>query len=373
MAKGKYRPYGTGSEAARRNRLIAIVLMLLIAGLVILIQLRKKKASASGVSEGEIPKVSLSEIAPSAPSRPEPPAVEIPSAPSSAPSSASAPSSSPAEKPQPQPEQAETGGSVGAAAVAQAASPEIQALIEKAVEARKTGKIIAARDFLNEALQKPMSEVLRDEIKRQLSLLAGRWLFSREVLEGDTLTEWYQVQPGDLLTRIANTYKVPYEILMEINGIRRAESLQAGQRIKVIRGPFHAVISRKRYTMDLFLQNQYIKTYRVGLGTPGHETPRGLWRVKPNDKMIQPPWTDPDTGRRYVATDPDYPLGSRWIGLEGLEGEAKGRTGFAIHGTKEPETIGTQSSRGCIRLHNGDVIEVYNLLFAGQSLVRVED
>lgn len=363
MAKGKYRPYGTGGEAARRNRLIAIVLMLLIAGLVVLIQLRKKKVSASPVSEGEIPEVSLSDIVPAAPSRPEPPAVEIPSSPSSA----------PAEKPQTQPEQTETGGSVSAAAEAQAASPEIQALIEKAVEARKSGKIIAARDFLNEALQKPMSEVLRDEIKRQLSLLAGRWLFSREVLEGDTLTEWYRVQPGDSLTKIANAYKVPYEILMEINGIRKAESLQAGQQIKVIRGPFHAVVSRKRYTMDLFLQNQYIKTYRVGLGTPGHETPRGLWRVKLNDKMIQPPWTDPDTNRRYVATDPDYPLGSRWIGLEGLEGEAKGRTGFAIHGTKEPETIGTQSSRGCIRLHNGDVIEVYNLLFAGQSLVRVED
>ncbi|HPY76430.1 MAG TPA: L,D-transpeptidase, partial [Anaerohalosphaeraceae bacterium] len=61
------------------------------------------------------------------------------------------------------------------------------------------------------------------------------------------------------------------------------------------------------------------------------------------------------------------------IGLEGLEGDAKGRTGFAIHGTKDPETIGTQSSKGCIRLYNGDVIELYNLLFAGYSQVRVAD
>ena len=69
----------------------------------------------------------------------------------------------------------------------------------------------------------------------------------------------------------------------------------------------------------------------------------------------------------------DDPLGSRWIALDGLEGNAKGRTGFAIHGTKEPESIGTRSSRGCIRLLNGEAIEVYNLLVPVLSEVRVID
>ena len=66
-------------------------------------------------------------------------------------------------------------------------------------------------------------------------------------------------------------------------------------------------------------------------------------------------------------------MGSRWIGLNGLKGDAKDRTGFGIHGTKDPESIGTRSSMGCIRLYNGDVIEVYNLLAAGISDVRVVD
>ena len=89
--------------------------------------------------------------------------------------------------------------------------------------------------------------------------------------------------------------------------------------------------------------------------------------------MIKPTWTDPDTGKTYLGSDPDYPLGSRWIALDGIEGDAKGRTGFALHGTKEPETIGTQSSRGCIRLFNGDVIEVYDLMEPGQTGVIVMD
>jgi lipoprotein-anchoring transpeptidase ErfK/SrfK len=121
------------------------------------------------------------------------------------------------------------------------------------------------------------------------------------------------------------------------------------------------------------LQRTYNKTYRVGLGKVENETPNGRWRVAKGGKMIKPRWTDPDTGKVYVGTSPDYPLGSRWIALDGLEGQAKGRTGFAIHGTKDPETIGTRSSRGCIRLYNGDVIEIYDRMFEGVSEVLVKD
>ncbi|MHC4771458.1 MAG: L,D-transpeptidase family protein [Planctomycetota bacterium] len=35
--------------------------------------------------------------------------------------------------------------------------------------------------------------------------------------------------------------------------------------------------------------------------------------------------------------------------------------------------MGTRSSRGCIRLYNGDVVEVYNLLYGGISEVQIKD
>jgi lipoprotein-anchoring transpeptidase ErfK/SrfK len=125
--------------------------------------------------------------------------------------------------------------------------------------------------------------------------------------------------------------------------------------------------------MDLYLQTTFVKSYLVGLGKQGRETPTGLWVVDPAGKLIRPLWTDPDTGRRYKPDDPDYPLGSRWIALQGIEGDAVGRTGIALHGTKEPDQIGQQGSRGCVRLHNGDVVEVYSMLFPGQSLVQIDD
>jgi LysM repeat protein len=237
----------------------------------------------------------------------------------------------------------------------------------------KPSKIIEARDKLNDALMMPMSAQQRTFVRERLSELADKWLFSRTVFPDDKLCSSYTVKPGDRLQTIGEQFKVPYEILMSINNINRPEVLQAGGTIKVINGPFHARIYRSMFTMDLYLQNTFVRSFAVGLGKPGRETPAGLWVVKPGGKLIKPPWTDPDTGRRYEPEDPDYPLGSRWIGLEGIGGAAKGRTGFALHGTKEPTQIGTAGSRGCIRLHNGDVILVYNLLTPGLSQVEVVD
>ncbi len=246
-------------------------------------------------------------------------------------------------------------------------------LITEAVQCinAKPARLIEARDILNEALPMPMNSQQRAFVKEQLSKLADKWLFSRTIYPQDGLCETYKVQQGDQLSAISNKYKVPYEILMEINNIPRPESLKAGETIKVINGPFHARVYRSAFTMDLYLQNTFVRSFPVGLGQPGLETPTGLWVVKPKGKMISPTWTDPSTGKTYKAADPDYPLGSRWIGLEGIEGAAKDRTGFAIHGTKDPVQIGTAESRGCIRLHNGDVILVYNLMMPGYSQVHV--
>ena len=252
-------------------------------------------------------------------------------------------------------------------------NPKAAELIEQAV-ALVNGKpagMIEARDRLNQALSMPVNNVQRAVIKENLSRLSDEWLFSRSVFEQDRLCSRYKVQPGNLLSSIAKEHKVPWEILMEVNKISRPELLKAGETIKVIHGPFHARVYRSTFTMDVYLQDTFVRSFRVGLGRPGRETPTGLWRVKPGGKLISPKWTDPDTFKTYKADDPDYPLGSRWIALEGISGEAKDRTGFAIHGTKNPEQIGTAGSRGCIRLYNGDAILMYNLLTPGLSRVEV--
>ncbi len=232
-------------------------------------------------------------------------------------------------------------------------------------------QVISARNKLNEALSMPMPASQRLAVKEELAKLSKEWLFGPAAFAGDTLCDNYTVQPGDLLQVIGRRNKVPYELLMQINNIPRPQSLQAGKTIKVVKGPFHAKVCRSTFTLDLYLQDVYVRSFKVGLGRAGYETPTGVWRVQEGGKLIAPTWTDPDSGRVYKATDPDYPLGSRWIALDGIEGDAKGRTGFAIHGTKEPEQIGTAGSRGCIRMFNGDAITIYNMLFPLYSKVEV--
>lgn len=261
------------------------------------------------------------------------------------------------------------------AVVAQADSAQTGAVLAevKAMLSSDPGKIIAARDKLNEALASPMPPDQRDPIKKEMALLSEKWLFGPVTFPTDELCDNYTVKPGDLLEVIGRRFKVPYEILMQINNIPRPESLAAGRTIKIIKGPFHAKVYRSTFTLDLYLRDTYVRSFKVGLGRPGHDTPTGLWRVQEGGKLIKPTWTDPDTQRVYRGTDPDYPLGSRWIALDGIEGSAKDRTGFAIHGTKAPDEIGHATSRGCIRMYNGEAILVYNLLFPLYSKVEVMD
>ncbi|MHC5138897.1 MAG: L,D-transpeptidase family protein [Planctomycetota bacterium] len=380
MATRKYRPYPTRKQQkSRRMRMVAMILIALIVAIAIFNQANKDKPVDQQVNEADVPYSPVLEDAATPPADPGPEMVLNPAVADAAPQTVSTPAEvtplpEPApEEPTPIPEPVPVIAESPADLQDDQSSPQAKEAVEEALKLRDAGKIIEARELLNNTLKEKLSPPLRSAVKFQLSKLANQWLFSSDVFDNDKLTSRYAVQKGDHLEGIAKTYKVPYEILMDINGIARPELLRADQRIKVIEGPFNVVVYKNNFTMDLYLQDKYIKTYRVGLGRIEYETPNGRWRVTSGGKLIKPTWTDPDTGKTYVGDSPDYPLGSRWIAMEGLDGDAKGRTGFAIHGTKDPDSIGTRSSRGCIRLFNGDVLEVYNLLYGGISEVLVKD
>jgi len=65
---------------------------------------------------------------------------------------------------------------------------------------------------------------------------------------------------------------------------------------------------------------------------------------------------------------PDNPLGPRALYLyrDGHD------TFFRLHGTTEPETIGTAVSSGCIRLFNQDIIDLYNRVPLGTHVTVVQ-
>ena len=62
---------------------------------------------------------------------------------------------------------------------------------------------------------------------------------------------------------------------------------------------------------------------------------------------------------------PDNPLGVRAIYLFNKGGD----TGFRIHGTNAPSSIGTAASSGCIRMLNHEVTELYEKVRVGTKVI----
>ncbi len=165
----------------------------------------------------------------------------------------------------------------------------------------------------------------------------------------------YTIQPGDQLRKIASEHKLSWEYLARLNRID-PRRLQAGKKLKVIRGPFSAHVSLSRFELTIHLQSYFVKKYSVGIGKD-RSSPQGKLAVL--EKIADPQYTDPE-GRVIEGKDPRNPLGPRWLDLG---------NSYGIHGTIEPESIGKAASRGCIRLQNDDAIEVYDFLVKGSEVV----
>ena len=87
-----------------------------------------------------------------------------------------------------------------------------------------------------------------------------------------------------------------------------------------------------------------------------------------SDKKINPSWTptaamtaeNPHLPRWVPGGHPMNPLGVRALYL--------GDSTYRIHGTDAPWTIGTAVSKGCIRMYNQDVLDLYSRASIGAKV-----
>lgn len=242
--------------------------------------------------------------------------------------------------------------------------------MERGQSLYEDGKLVDAREALNDALN--AADLSRSDARDVRDLMAEineTLIFSPRVVPDDPYVSHYEVQSGDALSRIAPQYNVPWQFIAKINGDLDPNRIRVGQRLKVVNGPFHVVVDKRDYRLDVYLGEMYVRSFDVGLGE--HDmTPVGDFIVR-RGKLTDPEWTNPRTGQRFLPDDPENPLGGYWIGIRGTTPETEVHTGYGIHGTIEPETIGTDASMGCIRLRPEDVAILYAMLTEEQSHVRV--
>jgi LysM repeat protein len=241
------------------------------------------------------------------------------------------------------------------------------------------GNLVRARSIFSSVLQDPNLAAMDAEFLRsKVASINDDLVFSTKVTPGDPLAETYMIQSGDRLAVIARRQElaVDWRFIQRINKISNPGALRVGQRLKLVRGPFHAIVSKASYRLDLFQgppdepdQWLFIRSFRVGLGE-GNGTPLGTFAVRANSKLINPHWVNPRTGERFADNDPKNPIGEHWIGLDGI-GESAVHTGYGIHGTIDPQSIGKQMSMGCVRLAADDIAMLYEVLMDRVSVVKI--
>lgn len=221
----------------------------------------------------------------------------------------------------------------------------------------KEGKKYEARNILSDFFINKKIPEKQKEIKELLDKLNEELVFSPLPSPDATI---YTVQPGDVLARIAKRFNTTYELIMKINGISPTR-LNIGDQLKVVTGRTKIVISKSDFTLTLLLNDHYVKQYRIATGK-NDKTPVGTFEVK--NKMKEPVWYSPDGGV-FPYGHKENILGTRWIGFK----DKPNLHGYGIHGTTQPETIGTASSNGCIRMLNSDVEELYDFVTLNTEII----
>lgn len=135
--------------------------------------------------------------------------------------------------------------------------------------------------------------------------------------------------------------------------------------------PGTIVIDTNNRFLYLVMEGGQARRYGVGVGKPGFE-----WAGKHTitAKREWPSWVPPQEMIAREAAKghylparmeggPENPLGARAMYL--------GSTLYRIHGTNAPWTIGSGVSSGCIRMRNEDVVDLYERVDVGTSVIVI--
>jgi lipoprotein-anchoring transpeptidase ErfK/SrfK len=76
-------------------------------------------------------------------------------------------------------------------------------------------------------------------------------------------------------------------------------------------------------------------------------------------KAVNPSWTPTPTMLRENPRLPRWVPGGHPMNPMGVRALYLGASAYRIHGTDAPWTIGTAASKGCIRMYNEDVLDLY--------------
>lgn len=245
----------------------------------------------------------------------------------------------------------------------------IDQIAEKKPDAKSIGKIyftiagfyeakndtVKARDIYQIILKKYQNIENISEVQDKAGKLNIAILFSKAITNKDVL---YEVKPGDTLINIAKKFGTTVDLIKIANSLT-SENIRAKARLKISKAKYKILVDKSQNVLTLLSDNDIMKVYRVSTGE-NNCTPVGNFKIV--NKITNPVWY---TEKAIVpAESPENVLGSRWMGFN--------LAGYGIHGTTSPEKIGQQATKGCVRMINAEVEELYKIITIGTEVSIVD-
>ena len=246
--------------------------------------------------------------------------------------------------------------------------------IQQAVAMTDSDPVRARAELTRLLDSNALSAAERTQAYAGINKLAEKLFFSPKIVAGDTVSQSYVVKKGDSLAKISSREKLgtDWRFVQRINGMASEKALRPDMRLKLAHGPFDAEVVKADFRINIYAgtgsDRVMVASFPCGTGT-NDSTPVGTFKVRSGSKLIDPQWTNPRTGEHFAANDPKNPIGERWIGLQGTTPDTAKFTGYGIHGTTEPQSIGQQMSMGCVRLGDAEVEVVYELIGEQSTIV----
>jgi len=190
-------------------------------------------------------------------------------------------------------------------------------------------------------------------LEELLSQLAGTVIYSQD----DLLLPPHVVAPGETLQKIAEPLGVSWNLLAKINGLADPAAVVPGESLKVVQGPFNAVLSLSRQQLSLRLGGSYAGRFAVVVG------PGVVERAEQSLAVVAIQRGGPDATMHAVGFRKPQPgSGERRIQLEG---------DLVIVGADDPLTIADAPPERQIIVANRDLDDLIDIL-GPASRVRIE-
>ena len=256
-------------------------------------------------------------------------------------------------------------------------SANIEAMVAEAVERSREGNVLTRvmRGLTGgevDADIEPEVSYSREAVGRHVDLVRSRTdraardakvSFTAASLRRVSSRSGLKVDVRALRTRIEKALVRPGEErrIVRVRLLKTRPEVTTAELAK--RYPTVVTVDRGAFRLRLFKRLKLVKSYPIALGKAGQETPAGLYSIQ--NKAVNPTWNVPtsdwagELAGRVIPPGPDNPLKARWLGVY---------DGVGVHGTAERGSIGTNASRGCIRMLVEDVIELYERVPVGSRI-----